>query len=82
MAFDLCVCACVQAARYSLSEVQGGKVMYLDDGQRVGRDYQYEMIDLDMVERMELGDGKGTLRIEPRVINGAFPGMDFEPVEP
>jgi hypothetical protein len=73
---------CGQAARYSLSEVQGGKVMYLDDGQRVGRDYQYEMIDLDMVERMELGDGKGTLRIEPRVINGAFPGMDFEPVEP
>lgn len=56
--------------------------MYTDEGQVVGPGYKYEVIELEQVERMELGDSQGRLRITPRPVNGAFPGMDVEPVEP
>ena len=67
---------------YSLEEVRTQGLVYGDDGAIIppGSAYKYMELTVDVFERLDLGD-MAELLLEPRMIDGAFPGMDVEPIE-
>ena len=67
---------------FSLAEVQAQNLIYADDGTVMppGTPYEYLQLTVEVFERLDLGD-VAELVVEPREIDGVFPGMDVEPIE-
>jgi len=67
---------------YSLEEVRAQGLVYEEDGAIIppGSAYEYMQLTVEVFERLDLGD-VAELVLEPRTIDGAFPGMDVEPIE-
>ena len=67
---------------YSLEEVRTQGLVYGEDGAIIppGSAYKYVELTVEVFERLDLGD-MAELLLEPRMIDGTFPGMDVEPIE-
>ncbi|KAM3573906.1 hypothetical protein VYU27_004105 [Nannochloropsis oceanica] len=67
---------------YSLEDVRRHGLVYGDDGAIIppGSAYKYMELTVEVFERLDLGD-MAELLLEPRTIDGTFPGMDVEPIE-
>lgn len=67
---------------FTYAEIKERGLAYLDDGTVIepGSDYEYIELSVEIFERLELGD-LSELLVEPKEINGVFPGVDVEPVE-
>jgi hypothetical protein len=65
-----------------LAQVAAEGVVFQDDGAVLppGSDYEYLELTVEVFDRLDLGD-VAELLVEPKTIQGAFPGMDVEPVE-
>ena len=67
---------------YSLEEVRTQGLVYGEDGAIIppGSAFEYMQLTVEVFQRLDLGD-MAELVLEPRTIDGAFPGMDVEPIE-
>jgi len=65
-----------------VEQVRAEGLVYQDDGAVVpaGSDYEYLELTVEVFDRLDLGD-VAELLVEPKQIQGAFPGMDVEPIE-
>lgn len=71
-----------ERAPYTLEEIRAHGFVYDDGGTLIapGNPYEYLQLTIDVFERLDLSDVP-ELALAPREIDGAFPGMDVEPIE-